>query len=62
MTSDSIITPYLSANLQGLHGEEERIRAESALQINASESLRDHVELIHSCLDMLHVDRWLLKI
>ena len=53
MTATPIITPYLPENLQGLHGEEERIRMESALCINASESLKDHMEMIHSCLDML---------
>lgn len=55
MNASSIVSPNLPANLQGLHSEEERIRTESALQINASEALREHVELIHSCLDMLHV-------
>lgn len=54
MTASPIITPYLPENLQGLHGEEERIRTESSLCINTSESLKDHVEMMHSCLDMLH--------
>jgi len=54
MTASPIITPFLPDNLQGLHGEEERIRTESSLCINANEALNDHVELLHSCLDMLH--------
>jgi hypothetical protein len=53
MTTSPIITPFLPDNLQGLHGEEERIRTESSLCINAIMALKDHVELIHSCLDML---------
>lgn len=54
MITSSIITPYLSDNLQGLHGQEERIRTDSVLQIKANDALRDHVDLIHACLDMLH--------
>lgn len=49
-----IITPFLPDNLQGLHGEEEKIRTESSLFINSSEELKEHIELLHSCLDMLH--------
>ena len=48
-----VITPYLSENLEGLRDEEERIRTSSALAINAEVSLRDHVEIIHECVDML---------
>lgn len=54
MADSPIITPFLPENLQGLHGEEERIRTESSLFINANEALREHLELLHSCLDMLH--------
>ena len=54
MTASAIITPFLPDNLQGLHGEEERIRAESSLCIKASKALNDHVGLLHACLDMLH--------
>jgi hypothetical protein len=54
MTTDKIITPFLPENLQELHGEEERIRTESSLCINANASLKDHVEMMHSCLDMLY--------
>lgn len=52
--ANPIITPFLPDNLQGLHGEEERIRTESSLCINSSDALKDHIELLHSCLDMLH--------
>lgn len=52
--ADELITPFLHSNLQGLLGEEERIRTESVLCINANHAFKDHVEIIHSCLDVLY--------
>jgi len=48
-----IIAPYLPENLNALSKEEERIRTASILSINGDTALKDHIELIQDCLDML---------
>ncbi len=48
-----IITPFLSNNLDSLHTEEERIWIASNLAINGNRAPKDHITLIHECLDML---------
>lgn len=55
MPTTEIITPYLNAHLEGLRGEEERIRTEAALLINSRDDLKDHLGIIHLCMDALHV-------
>lgn len=48
-----IITPFLPEKLNSLFTEEERIRTASILAINGDPALKDHIELIQECMDML---------
>lgn len=48
-----VITPFLPEKLNSLFTEEERIITASILAINGDSALKDHIELIQECLDML---------
>lgn len=48
-----VITPFLPEKLTSLFKEEERIRIASILAINGDTVLKDHIELIQECMDML---------
>jgi hypothetical protein len=48
-----IITPYLTENLESIRNQEDKIRTDSALEINSQESLKQHIELVHASLDIL---------
>ena len=48
-----VITPFLPEKLNSLFKEEERIRIASILAINGDTALKNHIELIQECLDML---------
>ena len=49
-----LILPQLKGNLASLSVEEERIRSLSLLEINGSEDLRAHLEIVHASMDVLH--------
>jgi ketopantoate reductase len=46
--------PSLPDNLESLHKEEERIRAESLRLISSDAKLLEHPEMIHSSLETIH--------
>jgi hypothetical protein len=48
-----LITPFLPENLDSLYKKEERIRTAAKLAINGDNALKDHIELIHECLNMV---------
>lgn len=48
------ILPHLPENLESLHKEEEKIRAESLLVINADSALKEHLDMINASLDTVH--------
>jgi hypothetical protein len=48
-----VITPFLPNNLNALFDKEEQIRTASILAINGNAALKDHIELIQKCLNML---------
>ena len=49
-----LILPYLPKNLEALHKNEEKIRTYSILQINANSNLKEHIEIVHDSLNLIH--------
>jgi hypothetical protein len=54
MEKPESILPHLPENLKNLHKEEERIRVESLLAINADSASKDHLHMIEASLDTIH--------
>lgn len=52
-SSNQIITPLLAENFERLATEERRIRSANILYINGDPSLKDHMALIHECVNFL---------
>lgn len=50
-----LILPKLPDNLESLRKEEDSVRAQSLLAVNANVALVDHAALVHDCLDAIHV-------
>jgi len=50
-----LILPKLPDNLESLREEEENVRAQSLLIVNANPAFVDHTALVHDCLDAIHV-------
>ena len=49
-----LILPYLPENLEALYKKEENIRTDSILQVNANSSLKEHTEIVHDSLNLVH--------
>ena len=49
-----LILPYLPKNLEALHKNEQEIRTNSILQINAEPNLKEHIEIIYDSLNLIH--------
>jgi hypothetical protein len=54
MSNREPILPRLPANLENLHKEEQRIRTEALLVIDADVPSKDHVNLIEASPDTIH--------
>jgi hypothetical protein len=54
MSNRELILPRLPPNLENLHKEEERVRTEALLAIDADVAAKDHVNLIEASLDTIH--------
>jgi len=52
--AEQLILPRLPENLESLHKEEEKIRTEALLAINADSALKEHLDMVHACLDTVH--------
>ncbi len=50
-----LILPTLPDNLDSLRKEEDAIRSQSLLHVNANAAFVDHLALVHDCLDAIHV-------
>jgi len=50
-----LILPKLPDNLESLRKEEDNVRAQSLLHLNANPAFVDHLALVHDCLDAIHV-------
>lgn len=50
-----LILPKLPENLESLRKEEDGIRTQSLLHINANAAFVEHLALVHDCLDVVHV-------
>lgn len=48
-----LILPWLPENLENLHKNEEEIRTNSILQINANTSIKDHIDIVYDSLNLL---------
>ena len=55
MTTTQLILPQLPDNLENLHKEEERIRTNALLAINADTALKDHMNMIHASMDVIWI-------
>jgi len=53
MTTNQLILPRLPDNLESLHREEERLRTDALLAINADSALKDHMDIIHASMDVI---------
>jgi hypothetical protein len=53
MNDSSLILPRLPDNLESLHKEEERIRENALLAINAESDLNAHMNMIHASMDLI---------
>lgn len=51
--SDILITPWLPDNLESIHKNEEELRTQSILQINADSKLKDQFDIIHKSLNLV---------
>lgn len=49
-----LILPCLPKNLEALHKNEEEIRKNSILQINAEPNLKEHMEIVYDSLNLIH--------
>jgi hypothetical protein len=54
MNDSPLILPRLPDNLEGLHKEEERIRTDALLAINANSALKDHMNMIHASMNVIY--------
>ena len=54
MSNPELILPRLPANLENLHKEDQRIRTEALLAIDADVASKDHVNLVEASLDAIH--------
>jgi hypothetical protein len=52
--AEQLILPRLPENLESLHKEEEKIRTEALLAINADPALKEHLDMVHASLDTVH--------
>jgi hypothetical protein len=55
VTTTQLILPQLPDNLENLHKEEERIRTNALLAINADTALKDHMNMIHASMDVIWI-------
>lgn len=54
VTTTQLSLPQLPDNLERLHKEEERIRTNALLAINADTALKYHMNMIHASMDVIH--------
>ncbi|MBI2884777.1 MAG: hypothetical protein HY590_00745 [Candidatus Omnitrophica bacterium] len=50
----NLILPFLPENLESLHGHEQEIHTKAILYINSQSVLKEHLELIQECLNVLY--------
>lgn len=52
--NSKLILPILPENLENLKKQEEKIRSNSILLINADSVLKDHIDIVYKSLNLLH--------
>jgi hypothetical protein len=52
--AEELISPRLPENLESLHKQEERLRTESLVAINADAELKEHLRIVEVSLDTIH--------